>query len=35
MGVRRYKHWGWGFEDEQPGPEELRGGGRARVLIDR
>ncbi len=23
-GVRRRKHWGWGFEDEQPSPEELR-----------
>ena len=22
--VRRRKHWGWGFEDEQPGPDELR-----------
>jgi alkyldihydroxyacetonephosphate synthase len=21
---RRRKHWGWGFEDEQPSPEELR-----------
>jgi alkyldihydroxyacetonephosphate synthase len=21
---RRLKHWGWGYEDEQPGPEELR-----------
>jgi alkyldihydroxyacetonephosphate synthase len=23
MGERRRKHWGWGFEDEQPGPGEL------------
>jgi alkyldihydroxyacetonephosphate synthase len=23
-GVRRRKHWGWGFEDEQPSPQELR-----------
>jgi alkyldihydroxyacetonephosphate synthase len=23
--ARRLKHWGWGYEDEQPGPEELRG----------
>jgi alkyldihydroxyacetonephosphate synthase len=22
---RRRKHWGWGYEDEQPSPEELRG----------
>jgi len=22
--ARRLKHWGWGFEDEQPAPEELR-----------
>jgi alkyldihydroxyacetonephosphate synthase len=21
---RRLKHWGWGYEDEQPGPDELR-----------
>src|SRR5215207_9156096 len=21
---RRRKHWGWGYEDEQPAPEELR-----------
>lgn len=21
---RRLKHWGWGYEDEQPSPEELR-----------
>jgi alkyldihydroxyacetonephosphate synthase len=21
---RRRKHWGWGYEDEQPGPDELR-----------
>ena len=24
MGERRRKHWGWGYEDEQPGPDELR-----------
>jgi alkyldihydroxyacetonephosphate synthase len=23
--ARRLKHWGWGYEDEQPSPEELRG----------
>ncbi len=22
---RRRKHWGWGYEDEQPSPDELRG----------
>jgi alkyldihydroxyacetonephosphate synthase len=22
---RRLKHWGWGYEDEQPSPDELRG----------
>jgi alkyldihydroxyacetonephosphate synthase len=22
---RRRKHWGWGYEDEQPSPEDLRG----------
>jgi alkyldihydroxyacetonephosphate synthase len=22
--TRRLKHWGWGYEDEQPSPEELR-----------
>ncbi len=22
--ARRLKHWGWGYEDEQPGPDELR-----------
>jgi alkyldihydroxyacetonephosphate synthase len=22
---RRRKHWGWGYEDEQPSPEEVRG----------
>src|ERR1700758_5291086 len=21
---RRRKHWGWGYEDQQPGPSELR-----------
>jgi alkyldihydroxyacetonephosphate synthase len=24
VGERRRKHWGWGYEDEQPGPEEMR-----------
>ncbi len=24
MSTRRRKHWGWGFEDQQPSPEELR-----------
>ncbi len=24
MGERRRKHWGWGYEDEQPAPDELR-----------
>ncbi|HEX4116881.1 MAG TPA: FAD-binding oxidoreductase [Solirubrobacteraceae bacterium] len=24
VGTRRRKHWGWGFEDEQPSPEEVR-----------
>ncbi len=24
MSTRRRKHWGWGFEDEQPSPEEVR-----------
>ena len=24
MRERRRKHWGWGFEDEQPGAAELR-----------
>ncbi len=24
MSERRRKHWGWGFEDEQPSPEEVR-----------
>jgi alkyldihydroxyacetonephosphate synthase len=22
--TRRRKHWGWGYEDEQPSPEEVR-----------
>jgi alkyldihydroxyacetonephosphate synthase len=22
--IRRYKHWGWGFEDQQPAPEQVR-----------
>ncbi|MBV9607626.1 MAG: FAD-binding oxidoreductase [Solirubrobacterales bacterium] len=30
---RRRKHWGWGYEDEEPSPEELRGA--ARFLADR
>jgi alkyldihydroxyacetonephosphate synthase len=24
MTARRRKHWGWGYEDEQPSPDELR-----------
>ncbi|MGA9314704.1 MAG: FAD-dependent oxidoreductase, partial [Solirubrobacteraceae bacterium] len=24
MSIRRRKHWGWGFEDEQPSPEQVR-----------
>jgi alkyldihydroxyacetonephosphate synthase len=24
VSARRRKHWGWGFEDEQPSPEEVR-----------
>jgi alkyldihydroxyacetonephosphate synthase len=24
VAVRRRKHWGWGFEDEQPSPEQVR-----------
>jgi alkyldihydroxyacetonephosphate synthase len=30
---RRLKHWGWGYEDEQPSREELRGA--AQFLCDR
>jgi len=30
---RRRKHWGWGYEDEQPSPEELRGA--AEFLVGR
>src|SRR5262249_39159713 len=30
---RRRKHWGWGYEDEQPSPEELNGA--AAFLTDR
>jgi alkyldihydroxyacetonephosphate synthase len=26
---RRLKHWGWGYEDEQPTPDELRAGAAA------
>jgi alkyldihydroxyacetonephosphate synthase len=24
VSIRRRKHWGWGFEDQQPSPEQLR-----------
>ncbi|MFI4977628.1 MAG: FAD-binding oxidoreductase [Solirubrobacterales bacterium] len=24
MNIRRHKHWGWGFEDQQPSPAEVR-----------
>jgi hypothetical protein len=24
VSARRRKHWGWGFEDEQPSPDEVR-----------
>src|SRR6185436_13150184 len=24
MGERRLKHWGWGFEDQAPSPNELQ-----------
>jgi alkyldihydroxyacetonephosphate synthase len=24
VGARRHKHWGWGFEDQQPSPAEVR-----------
>jgi alkyldihydroxyacetonephosphate synthase len=24
VSIRRRKHWGWGFEDEQPSPEQVR-----------
>ena len=24
VSIRRHKHWGWGFEDQQPTPGELR-----------
>jgi alkyldihydroxyacetonephosphate synthase len=24
VSTRRYKHWGWGYEDQQPSPEQLR-----------
>jgi alkyldihydroxyacetonephosphate synthase len=30
---RRRKHWGWGYEDEQPAPEEVRGA--AEFLVGR
>jgi alkyldihydroxyacetonephosphate synthase len=26
---RRRKHWGWGYEDQQPAPEQVRGQGAA------
>jgi alkyldihydroxyacetonephosphate synthase len=29
VSVRRHKHWGWGFEDQQPTPGELRGAAAA------
>jgi alkyldihydroxyacetonephosphate synthase len=24
VNIRRFKHWGWGYEDQQPAPEQLR-----------
>jgi alkyldihydroxyacetonephosphate synthase len=24
VNTRRYKHWGWGYEDQQPAPDALR-----------
>jgi alkyldihydroxyacetonephosphate synthase len=27
--TRRRKHWGWGYEDQQPGPADLRGAAAA------
>jgi alkyldihydroxyacetonephosphate synthase len=24
VNIRRYKHWGWGYEDQQPSPAQLR-----------
>ncbi len=30
--ARRLNHWGWGYEDEQPSPEELR--GTAKFLVE-
>ena len=24
VNIRRYKHWGWGYEDQQPEPDQLR-----------
>ena len=24
MNIRRFKHWGWGYEDQQPTPQALR-----------
>jgi alkyldihydroxyacetonephosphate synthase len=30
---RRLKHWGWGYEDEQPSPSQLRDG--AKYIIER
>ena len=29
VSARRRKHWGWGFEDQQPSADELRAGARA------
>jgi len=29
MSTRRRKHWGWGFEDQQPTPEQARAGAPA------
>jgi alkyldihydroxyacetonephosphate synthase len=31
--TRRLKHWGWGYEDEQPAPEQLREA--ARLAVER
>jgi len=33
MGSRRRKHWGWGFEDQQPTAEQMRAS--ARTVTDR
>ncbi len=29
MKIRRHKHWGWGYEDQQPTSEQLRAGAAA------